>query len=293
MTFFFKEKLTFTTPNGEAIFNDTSDLGDLSAELAFIDVLDGWTATAKPVVVSSQKAVGDGAYIASKFYNQGRVLTIEGVLATSGAAQTDTVWNQLASIAFPLNEDIVIRHEGPIPRFVTGRVITDMSPVQFMENGFRFTLDVLCPDPFKYDASTILTGTSGIVGSSLGGMVFPAKMPLVFGTTASGSSNQVILNNIGTADTYPVTTITGTLDQGWRLENSSTGDFLSFDISVPSGSTLVIDHKLETALLDGSSVTGLINGDWWALKPGVNTIKLFGNYYGATTFTVTARSAWR
>lgn len=293
MAFFFKEKLTFTTSGGEAIFNDTSNLGDLTAELAFIDVLDGWTATAKPVVVSSQKAVGDGAYIASKFYNQGRVLTVEGVLGTSGPAETDSVWNQLVSIAFPLNQDIVVRHEGPVPRYVTARVITEMSPVQFMENGFRFTLDLLCPDPFKYDAVNVLTGTAGIVGTSLGGRVFPAVYPLVYGTTASGSANQVILNNIGTADTYPVTSITGPVDQGWRLENSTTGEFLSFDISIPSGSTLVIDHKLETALLDGSSVTGLINGDWWPLVPGVNTIKLFGNFYAASTFTVTARSAWR
>lgn len=293
MTFFFKEKLTFTSSFGSAIFNDTSDLGALTAELAFIDVLDGWTATAKPVVVSAQKAVGDGAYVASRFYNQGRVLVIEGVLGTSGPAETDAAWNQLAGIAFPLNDDITVRHEGPVPRFVTARVISEMSPVQFMENGFRFTVDLLCPDPFKYDADNILTGTAGIVGDSLGGRVFPAVYPLTYGTTAGGSANQVIINNIGTANTYPITTITGPVDQGWRLENSTTGEFLSFDTSIPSGSTLVLDHKLETALLDGSSVTGLVNGDWWPIEPGVNIIKLFGNFYAASTFTVTARSAWR
>ncbi len=293
MTFFFKEKLTFTSSYGVAKFNDTSDLGGLTAEMAFIDVLDGWTATAKPVVVSSQKAVGDGAYVANRFYNQGRVLTIEGILGTSGPTETDSVWSQLADFAFPLNDDIVVRHEGPIPRFVTARVISEISPVQFMENGFRFTVDLLCADPFKYDADNVLTGTAGIVGDSLGGRVFPALYPLTYGTTAGGSSNQVIINNIGNADTYPVITISGPVDQGWRLENSTTGDFISFDISIPTGSTLTLDHKLETATLDGSSVTGLVNGDWWPIKKGVNIIKLFGNFYAASSFTVTARSAWR
>jgi phage-related protein len=294
MAFFLNEKVVIETDEGTITFNDPTDVGDLTgAEQAWIDGLEGWTNTVKPVVVSSQKAVGDGAYVAPKFYAQGRTLVAAGMVATLSEADTDDAWTTLGADAFPLNSDVKITCYGPRPRYVTARVISDLRLTQFMPLGFRFEVDLLCADPYKYDAVNVLTGTSGIVGSSTGGMVWPLKWPLTFGTTSSGSGNQVTLTNIGNANTYPVTTITGPLDQGWRLENSTTGDFLSFNVALSAGQQLVIDHAKETATINGSSVSGLIDGDWWPLIRGTNIIKLFGNYYADASFTVTARSAWR
>jgi phage-related protein len=287
--------LVVASPNGTVTFNDPGSIGDLNgADEAWIDGFEGWTDTVPPVVVQSQKAIGDGAYLAKKLYAQGRVINIEGMIACVDEEGTEDSWNDLVFNAFPLNEDIVITHQGPGSwKYVTCRVISSVKPTQFMPNGFRFSLDVLCEDPFKYDAQNTLAGTAGVVGNSSGGMTFPLKFPLVFNGNPAGEGNQIVLVNVGTADTYPLIVINGQLDAGWRVELSNTGESLSFAVDVGVGQTLTINSKTQVADIDGSPVTGLVEGDFFALKPGVNILKLFGNYVPGTTFTVTAKSAWR
>src|SRR5690242_17303082 len=248
MPYFMDKPLVVASPNGTVTFNDPGSIGDLSdADEAWIDVFDGWTATVTPVVVQSQKPIGDGGYLAKKLYAQGRTLNVEGMIATDDELGTENAWNDLVFRAFPLNEDLTITHQGPgVSKFVTARVISPIKPTQWMPNGFRFSLDLFCEDPYKYDSVNTLFGTAGMVGDSSGGMTFPLTFPIVFNGTAAGSGNQIIINNIGTADTYPVFTVFGQLDSGWRIENETTGDFLSFDTDTNALSTMVIDSKAET-----------------------------------------------
>lgn len=291
--FNYRYPVVITSPNGVVNFQDIS-LGDLSCEVAFVDQMDGWTNTARPVVITSQKAIGDGASIASRFYAQGRQITIGGLIATSSELENEQAWDNLSYLAFPWNQDLNLEFVGPEPKYVTTRVISDLRITQWNPTGFRFEIDVLCADPYKYDAVNILSGASGIAGASSGGMTFPSTFPMTFTTTASGSSNGVTLINTGNAPTNPQIIIFGQVDQGWRIENTVTGKFISFDISATSASDqILLDHATETAYYNGTPITGLVNGDWWPLEPKINTIKLFGNYYSATVFTVTARSAWR
>lgn len=294
MAFFWQKPLTVVNSNGSVTFNDLSaGPGDIVAEMALVDVLDGWTATATPVVVTAQKAIGDGAFLASRLYSAGRSLHVEGLIATDGYEETENAWNDLVFKAFPLNEDLTITAQGPVPKFVVARVVSPITPLQWMPDGFRFGLDLLCTDPFKYDAVNILTGTSGVSGASSGGMTWPVTWPVVWNAQTNGVGNGVTLTNIGNADTLPTISITGPLDTGWRIENETTGEFLSFNVALLAGQTLVIDAKTESAEVEGSPVVGLIDGDWFPLKPGANFIRLFGNYDPATSFTVTALSAWR
>jgi len=291
--FFNRELTTFTSATGTVRFNDTSDLGDLEADQCWLDELDGWMKTVQPVVITSQKAIGDGAYIAKKFYSQGRVLMAKGMVACDTELETEQAWHELVKYAFPLNEDIVVTHYGPIPMYGTFRVISDVRVAQFMPLGFRFEVDLMSTNSFLYDAVNTLSGTSGIVGNSTGGMTFPLTFPLDFNGTAGGSGNIINLNNVGNAPTKPYVTITGPLDAGWRLENTTTGQFLSFDASLATGQVMTIDFEKESADIAGASITGLVDGDWFDLVPGNNVLKLFGNYYAAASITVTAKSAWR
>lgn len=295
MPYFQDKPLVVASPNGTVTFNNPGLIGDLTgADEAWIDGFEGWTDSVNPVVVQSQKAIGDGAFLAKRLYVQGRLITVEGMIATDSEEGTEDAWNDLVFRAFPLNEDIVMTHQGPgIHKFVTGRLISQVKPTQFMPNGFRFTLDFLCPDPYKYDADSTLFGTAGIVGDSSGGMEFPLTFPIVFNGVPAGSGNQIIINNIGNADTFPTFTVFGQLDAGWRIENETSGESLSFDVDTTPLNTMVIDSKAETANIDGSPVTGLVSGDFFTLKPGVNVLKLFGNYFPDTTWSVSAKSAWR
>ena len=290
--FFWQKPLSVSSSNGFVNFND-ADTGELVVEHAYVDVLDGWTNTPSPVVITAQKAIGDGAETAPRFYSQGRNLHVEGMVATSGYDQTEDAWNDLVFKGFPLNDDIQITAQGPIPKYVIGRVISQVSILQIMPDGFRFGVDLLCDDPWKYDAVNSLFGSSGIAGGSTGGLTWPVTWPLVWNASIDGIGNGVTLTNIGNADTLPEITISGPLDTGWRIENETTGEFLSFDVSLSAGQTLTIDSKTETASVDGSPVVGLVDGDWFPLRPGANLIKLFGNYDPETSFTVYALSAWR
>lgn len=293
MPFFLQEPTTFTSSTGEVRFNDPSDPGDLLVEHVWLDQLDGFTATVKPVVVTAQKAVGDGARIAGRFYSQGRVFMAGGMIATDTPDETESAWHNLVNLAFPMNESIRLTHYGPTPMYIDVRVISDVRPTVFMPLGFRFEVDLMSESSYLLDAVNTLSGTAGVVGNSSGGMVFPLTFPLDFNGTAAGTGNQVSLTNIGTAPSRPLVTITGPLDTGWRLENTTTGKFLSFDVSLSVGQTLTMDFSSQTASIGGVSIAGLVDGDWWDLARGPNVIKLFGNYYPATSYTVTAKSAWR
>lgn len=293
MPFFYRDVTTFASPNGTVRFNDPTGLGDYHADQAWLDGLDGWTTTVKPVVVSSQRAVGDGAYLAKKFYSQGRVFMARGLVATNTKVDTEAAWNDLVSIAFPLNEDITITNLGSVIKTTTVRVISDVRCTQLMEDGFRFEVDLMSEESYLYSVNDI-SATAGIVGSATGGMTFPMTFPLEFNIDPQGASNSAIVTNIGNAPSRPVITIAGPLDAGWRLENTTSGEFIAFDKSLAGTSNkLVIDFKKQTAIIGNSTVAGLLEGDWWDIVPGANIIKLFGTYYGATTFTVSTKSAWR
>jgi hypothetical protein len=293
MPFFFNDPVSIVSSEGEASFNEPGDSGDLGSVEAWLDQLDGWTSTVKPTVFSSQKAVGNGSRLSGTFYHPGRVLMVGGILATDSPAETETAWNELVRIAFPMNETVRLTHNGPQPKYTDVRVISDVRVTQFMPLGFRFEVDLMSEQSFLYDAAATLSGSAGVVGSSFGGITFPLAFPFTFGGSTSGSGNSVTLTNIGNAPSSPSVTLTGPLDAGWRLENTTTGKYISFSAGVSAGQDLIIDFVTRSATMDGTPITGLIDGAWWEVVPGINTIKLFGNYYPGSSFTITAKSAWR
>lgn len=293
MPFFFNDPVTIVSSQGDAKFNTPSDTGDLGTIQAWVDQLEGWTSTVKPTVFAAQKATGNGSRMSRRFYHPGRIFMMGGMVATDSAAETEDAWNTLVRIAFPMDETVRLTHEGPQPKYSDVRVISDVRVTQFMPEGFRFEVDLMSEQSFLYDALNTLSGTAGVVGSSFGGLTFPVIFPIVFGGSTSGAGNSATLNNIGNAPATPIVTLSGPLDVGWRIENSTTGKYVAFSSAVGSGQTLVIDFATRTATIEGTPITGLIDGEWWEIEPGVNVIKLYGNYYPGSSFTITAKSAWR
>lgn len=174
----------------------------------------------------------------------------------------------------------------------------------------QFYLYIFAPvaaagDAFYIDsvmAEEGITGGPYIDGSTSGGVWSGAPhnststfapRGVRYNVTTSGEGSQVNLYNEGTADSPVVATITGPVPLGWRLELSNTGEQLSFATALSASDTLVIDTDNKTALLNGSSVAGLLSGTWWRLKPKGNTIRLYGDYSPSAGFNVTAKSAWR
>jgi hypothetical protein len=258
-----------------------------------VDQVDGWRQTADLNVVRAPRGVGDGDYIANRFPKKSRMLTISGYIMAATRADVDTLFDLLVTKAFPQDIDITLRRNEPIPKYVVCRLAGGIDDVQYMPEGMRWSATVLCADPLKYDAVNTLTASAGVSGVSTGGRTYPRTYPLTYNTTANGSNNQVTLVNAGTASTYPKVTVVGPLPSGWRVENSSTGDYFSFDTDLAVTDVLVVDCKNKMATLNGSPINGLISGEWWPLRTATNIIRLYGNYDPAAGFTITAQSAWR
>ncbi len=291
------DKVTCVSPSGSTSFNDLPTLAANwpGAIKVNIDDIPQWSDTVDLDVISTSRGFGDGAYTAKRFPAKSRVLSVAGYAVAANRALLDSIMDLVIANAFPQDVDIVLTRFEPVPKYVTGRLAGSVQVTQYhgKEGGLRFEATILCSDPFKYDASNTLSGTSGIAGLSTGGRTYPRVYPLVFGTTAQGAGNQVLLTNIGTAPALPIFTIHGPIASGWRLENSTTGAEQSFDIGLSLGDTLIIDNGAKSAMLNGSLINGLINGDWWTLARGPNIVKLFGDYNSTASFTVTAVSRWR
>lgn len=298
MTTIYGDKVTSTSSAGSVSFNNAASLGVdwPGAARVNVDELDGWTDTFDLNVISVPRGFGDGAYTANRFPAKSRLVTVSGyIIAGVNRLTLDGLFDRLALYAFPQDVDIKLTRFEPVPKYVIARLAGPIVQVQYQpdQGSLRFETQLLCSDPFKYDAVNTLSGSSGIAGVSTGGRTYKRVYPLVYGTVAQGSGNLVALFNVGTAPAAPVFTIHGPLNTGWRLENSTTGDEESFDITLSSGDTLVIDNGAKTAYLNGSLVNGLLSGDWWTLAQGANVIKLFGDYNATASFTVTAVSRWR
>lgn len=294
-----RDRVTCVSSVDSVSFNNAASLATdwpAGAIKVCIDDLPEWDDTVDLNVISVPRGFGDGAYTAPRFPAKSRVVTVGGYIVATSRLALDQTYDALASSAFPQDVDIRFTRFAPIPKYVTARLAGPIQQPQYQGDGFglRFELVLLCSDPFKYDALNTLAGSSGVAGLSTGGRTYKRVYPLVYGTTAQGSGNQVILTNIGTAPALPVFTINGPLSSGWRLENSTTGAEESFDITLSIGDVLTIDNGAKTATLNGNLVSGLLNGDWWTIAPNSsNVIKLFGDYNATASFTVTAVSRWR
>lgn len=286
----FQDKVTV----GPVTFNDPL-VPPLTAGVVSwgLDVLVGWDRT--PDLDAQFTAIGsvDGEVFADFFPAQGRQLTCGGWAMGVDRATAQSLADLIVRDAFPRNVDLIISRYEPTPKFIVARRNGPVEITWVGPNQFRWGAEVRAGNPFKY-ALVPYVDSAGVAGQSSGGRSYKRTYPLTYTTISSGESNRIVVTNAGTADSRNFTiAITGPLTKGgWRLVNETTNEILRFDISLASTDTLLIDFDTETALFNGFPVTATITGDFFALKPGVNVLKLYGDYDPAADFTLTAYSAW-
>jgi len=161
----------------------------------------------------------------------------------------------------------------------------------------HFAVDLLAWDPIRYGDES--DASSGLPTQG-GGLEFPlfgggAGGALYFG--ANGGLGRVTLANSGTADTWPVFSVVGQLDGGFRIQRLDTGDVLEYSALVPAGSMVSIDTATGEVLIDGvSDGSGhLTRSDFFAL-PAMSSIDVQFNAIttssGTPTMTAQTRSGW-
>lgn len=277
---------------GGSTFNDLPSYPSGAQKWA-IDVLDGWHRGPGLDFVLNKVSDVDGAILGGTQSAKEKYLTVGGYVLAPTRAQAEGLMDVLVGTAFPRNKDLTLIRYESVPKFMKVRRISPVEMTVPMNNGFRFIVDLLAADPFKYSLAAVGPFSAGVAGLSSGGRVYPRVYPLVYTTVVSGSENRVVLTNAGTVSSPPTVTLTGPLVKGgWRLSNDTTGEDLGMDVALANGDTMLIDFEQELVYVNGFLVSPNILGDFWRVQPGVNVIKLYADYDPASTFTISTFSAW-
>lgn len=280
---------------GALIFNVPGSL-PAPAISCGIDVLDGWKSSPEPEVIATDFGVlRDGMELGQVFPIRARYLVVGGWGLGASDAGAEMVHDTIARDAFPRDKLLkMVRYEA-VPKYVWYRrsaaLETDWEAVP---NGFRWNTTLVCADPFKYSVAQQV-GSAGTAGMSETGVSFPITFPMSFSTVSAGASVTVVsLYNEGTAPSRSYTAVlTGPLSSGgWRVRNDTTNEEIWFDVGAAVGDTVTLDFRAQQVYVNGFAYTGRKSGDWFALQPGQNDIRLYADFNINTTITVTAESAW-
>jgi hypothetical protein len=179
---------------------------------------------------------------------------------------------------------------------------------------FNYTIPVIALDPVKYSVSPSTAACGPIVTSpyyltfnytttvphTQPAVEFPVvtsvpdmQPAIQFSSTTYNSGVTATVTNSGNVETWPVITITGLVDNGWYIQNATTGQQFSVTTSVPSGSTLIIDMKNSLALLDGDIVNAQVQGTWLDCPVGQNAFQFFAPDNDGSNMFVSTYSGWR
>jgi len=127
------------------------------------------------------------------------------------------------------------------------------------------------------DGNEIYTFTANFTKTSVEGAVWDTT-GLVWDengaewVTSTGEGPTALITASSIVNVYPVWTVNGEAITP-TLENLTTGVKLTYNGTVADGSTLVVDMSNQTANLDGTDVTALMDGEWVSLLPGQNEVK--------------------
>lgn len=261
-----------------------------------VDALIGWEDGPELEVTISDYEVSDGGS-PGFFAAKSKFVTVEGYVFTGGRGGSEAVKTALGA-ALPRNTDLVVRRYSPVPKQMTMRRasrITFPEEMNGYDDALRFSVDMVATDPLRYSVAEIIV-TTGISTPDESGRIYPRVYPLVY-TPLSGADTGnlgVSITNLGNAPTYPITYVNGPVDAGgWQIANDTTGQRLTFNISLATGQQLMIDHANHLLKFNGYPAVYRAEGDWWAIVPGENFLRFTSSTYNATaSIEVHARSAW-
>jgi hypothetical protein len=156
-------------------------------------------------------------------------------------------------------------------------------------NSSEYQFDLIAAD---YAISGTTEHLETISVETVGGFSIPFSIPFSF-TGGTGGAKTIV--NAGDATAYPIITLAGPLTNP-RITNSTVGRFLQLNLTINTGSSVVIDMRNKTIVQGGT--TNRINAmtstsKWWWIDPGANTIALSSSIASeAGTATVTWHDAY-
>lgn len=267
---------------GGILFGGIDQFG---TEVRLTDVT-GWDGGVGTTLQSTQRVSGDGAWLSSANL-PGRVLELKVDLSNVTWEQVTQSLDAIAA-AMPLRDlDTLIVSDG-MKRQADVQLSAQVLPKR-RPTGATISIPLKAPDPLRYAVSQSYVKLG--LPSTSGGRSLPFMLPSSLDATVT--SGQALAPNDGNASVAPVARIVGPVSQG-VLTNATTGERLRVNADIGDGHFLDLDFGRHTALLDGASTRrGAIEGDWWSLIPGDNTVQFGAAVYQAgASAEIWWRSAW-
>jgi hypothetical protein len=261
----------------------------------FFTDLGDWDAIPDSKSPITERPLSDGAFTNAEDFRQSLAYSIKGAFLGFSRTEVQQAKNLLkASVGRRPVVVAVTDSDGRFTRLSSIRsVIPDDDHGRFE---FTFTIDAVAFDPVKYgDAQSLSAG----VPMSGGGLVFPlGSDDEYWDFGADGSSGRVAVTNPGTANAYPVVSISGGLGEGFISTDVTTGDIVRLDRPIPVGSQVVTNMRTGTAYIDapGNDVSGFLTQlGFFTIGPGeTHVIQLspLGAVTGEPQMTVTWSPAY-
>lgn len=222
----------------------------------------------------SERVQEDGDWIGEDTY-AGRVLTLTVTVRGTGAAGVTTNYNALLN-AWRFDRttpwyQIWWRWPSQPAMRVIGRPRRITANRDRMLNG---RIDVVAEfySPYSpiYQETVTLTATPRVVTG--GGRTYNLTYPRLYTVSTSGG-DPVAFANSGSYPSWAILTFSGPATNP-RLLNTSTNEWIGFNIVLAAGDTLVVDMKQRTAKMNGASVRHLLapGASWWDLGVGSSTL---------------------
>lgn len=155
----------------------------------------------------------------------------------------------------------------------------------------RVQFKAFAEDPRLYASEETTVNIPFAVGSSLG---FGFNLGFSFGFGGSSGTDGVFVDNVGNRSTPVRFTINGPAETP-TIRDDTNGHSMTFNISIATGETLVIDTQYKTVMLNGTTNRRgtLVVPDWFYLPKGQTFLRYNALTGTGSSMDVAFRSAWR
>lgn len=225
--------------------------------------------------------------------------SIQGLATSPTHLASEQLERQMTAILAGGETGVVaMQHAGDVALWVNAHRSARVSIERFTPRKFKWRIPLLAPDSFRYGDDS--TGSTPFATDPEGaGLVFDLFAPdgvLDFGTIPTSDGTVTVVNE-GSAPAYPVFTIDGPGPVGgFSIVDVGTSQRVTYLGALPSGSSLVIDARDASALLNGTADRSgeLVATQWPVVAPGEQATYRFAPEVStsAAVMTVTLTSTY-
>lgn len=256
--------------------------------------LEGWFSPAGTRRSGTDRLWAHGSF-SERGWREQRVISVGGHIFTetrsAAAEMTDTLSAALADgTAGQFIVDDVDLGRRTAAVYITG------TPTVDWQGGVDifFAIDMVATDPRKYGELVTATSPAASPGGGLVFDLFTGSNEGVLDFGDAGNPGTVTFENVGTADTAPVFTVSG-YAPGFTITEVNSGARLIYSQTVAAGQTLVLNAADGSVLLDGYADRSayLTRREWTRVNGKTRATYLFESpgSVGAT-LQIGAKPAW-